>query len=56
MYILKKLLEQLLFHFHPNYSVEAECVCGTEQPKDTIREQNEGLIVLNNQQMNQADN
>lgn len=26
-------IEDLLFHFHPNYSMEAEYVCGREQPR-----------------------
>lgn len=32
VYILK-IAEDLLFHFHPNYSMEAEYVCGREQPR-----------------------
>lgn len=32
VYILK-IAEDLLFHFHPNYSMEVEYVCGREQPR-----------------------
>lgn len=55
IYILK-IAEDLLFHFHPNYSMEASLFVVESSLGDTIREQNQSLIVLNNQQMNQADN